>query len=89
MIYDTPEQKQFVLEAIKKYPCNYENALQLANAFGASIQNGQIIPLKDQPAAKPSKAGQQKPGPEATDDPNAKPANRKERRTLKAVKKKV
>ena len=61
MIYDSPEQKQFILEAVKKFPCNYEQALQLANTFGKSIQDGQIIPLKDQPAAKPAKAGQAVP----------------------------
>ena len=75
MIYDSPEQKQFILEAIKKYPCNYENALQLANTFGQSIQDGQIIPLKDQPAPKPAKVGQ--PAPEALN------TNRKGRRAAK------
>ena len=82
MIYDSPEQKQFVLEAIKKFPCNYEQALQLANTFGLAIQEGQIIPLKDQPKGKP--ADQVAPAPPAKPDPKA---NRKERRTLKAVKK--
>ena len=75
MIYDSPEQKQFILEAIKKYPCNYENALQLANTFGKSIQDGQIIPLKDQPAPKPAKAGQ--PAPEVLN------TNRRGRRAAK------
>ena len=83
MIYDSPEQKQFVLEAIKKFPCNYEQALQLANTFGLAIQEGQIIPLKDQPKGKP--ADQVAPAPPAgKPDPKT---NRKERRTLKAVKK--
>lgn len=82
MIYDSPEQKQFILEAVKKYPCTYENALQLANHFGQGIQDGQIIPPKDQPKPKaPPEV------PAATDDPNARPANRRNRRALKSVKK--
>ncbi len=48
MICDSPEQKNFLLEAVRKYPCNYEMALQLANQFGQSIQDAQIIPIKTQ-----------------------------------------
>lgn len=53
MIYDSPEQKQFILEAIKKFPTNYENALQLCNAFGVAIQGGRIIPVAEQNKALP------------------------------------
>jgi len=48
MIFDTPEQKNYVTECIRKYPCNYEQALQFANAFGQAIQDGQVIPVAQQ-----------------------------------------
>ena len=73
MIYDSPEQKQFILEAVKKFPCNYEQALQLANTFGQGIQDGQVIPPKDQPKAKT--ADQQPTAPTA---PTAPPAQRED-----------
>lgn len=70
MIYDSPEQKNFVLEAVRKFPCNYEQALQLANTFGQSIQDGQIVPGKQQAEAfPPGKVPQ--PAPPAA--PNAIP----------------
>ncbi len=59
MICDTPEQKNFILDCVRKYPTSYEIALQCANNFGQSIQDAQIIPIKDQlekfppPAALP------------------------------------
>jgi hypothetical protein len=90
MIYDSPEQKQFILEAIKKYPCNYENALQLANNFGQAIQDGRVVPVKQQleaiPLPKP-KAAQVEPN---LVEPNAggsgQNGNRKTRRAKKAGK---
>ncbi len=53
MIFDSQDQKNFLLEAVRKYPCNYEQALQLANAFGQSVQDGQIIDIKRQVKAFP------------------------------------
>ena len=85
MIYDTPEQKQFIIEAVKKFPCNYEQALQLANHFGQSIQDGTIIPLKDQPKGIPSDQVEPKAPSPAEEKTKA---NRKVRRALKSVKKK-
>jgi hypothetical protein len=75
MIYDSEQQKQFILEAVKKYPTSYENALQLANAFGMAIQSGQVIDPKEQNKAfPPSTAGAAPQG-----DPKAN-GNRKARR---------
>jgi len=74
MIYDSIEQKQFILEAVKKFPCNYEQALQLANTFGQGIQDGQVIPLKDQQKADPA------------DQAAPTPPNRRTRRGMKVVK---
>lgn len=74
MIYDSPEQKAFILECVKKLPTTYEAALQFANLFGQAIQDGQIIPIKDQPKPK---------APPAPPAPPGKPkgnGNRKERR---------
>lgn len=55
MIFDNDQQKNFILDAVSKYPTNYQNALQLANAFGLSIQNGRVIPNDDQLKALPLK----------------------------------
>lgn len=58
MIFDSPEEKNFIQECVRKYPCNYEQALQLANTFGQSIQDGQVIDIKKQHKAfPPAKAG--------------------------------
>jgi hypothetical protein len=56
MICDSVEQRAFIQDAVRKYPTDYQTALQLANTFGQSIQDAQIIPLKDQPKAKPGAA---------------------------------
>lgn len=53
MIFDTPEQKNYVTECIRKFPCNYEQALQYANAFGQAIQDGQVIAVVEQNKAFP------------------------------------
>ncbi len=65
MIFDTQEQKNFLQEAVRKYPCNYEQALQLANAFGQSIQDGQVIDLKRQVKAFPPAPAQAQANPQA------------------------
>jgi hypothetical protein len=78
MIYDSEQQKAFILEAVKKYPTSYENALQLANAFGMSIQNGQVIdPKKQNEAFPPATAGAAPQGDTKTN------GNRKQRRAKK------
>ena len=85
MIYDSEQEKAFILEAVKKYPTNYENALQLANAFGMSIQNGQVIPLNEQNKAFPPSTAGVAPDPTQTQnetpDPPGKNGNRKKRRS--------
>lgn len=67
MIFDSEAQKNFVLEAVRKFPTNYETALQLANTFGQSLQEGQIIPIKQQlekfPVQGIAKAGEKSPTP--------------------------
>lgn len=57
MIYDSEQQKQFILEAVKKYPTTYETALQLANTFGLAIQSGQIVDPQKQLEAFPPPKG--------------------------------
>jgi hypothetical protein len=42
MIFDSQEQKNFILDAVRKYPTTYGQALQLANEFGEAIQNGEV-----------------------------------------------
>ncbi len=53
MIFDNEGQKNFILECVRKLPCNYEQALQYANAFGQSIQDGQVVALAKQHEAFP------------------------------------
>ncbi len=48
MICDTQEQKNFLLECVRKYPTTYETALNLANAFGQAIQDARVVPVKEQ-----------------------------------------
>ncbi len=48
MIFDSPEIKNYLMECVRKFPCNYEQALQYANAFGQTIQDGQVIPVAQQ-----------------------------------------
>ncbi len=48
MIFDSEQQKNFILDCVRKYPTNYETALNLANAFGQSIQDGRIFDVKQQ-----------------------------------------
>jgi hypothetical protein len=53
MIYDSQEEKNYVLECVRKYPTNYETALNLANAFGQSLQDGRVIAVAEQVAKFP------------------------------------
>jgi hypothetical protein len=53
MIFDSEQQKNFILDCVRKYPTNYETALNLAQAFGQSIQDGRIIDIKEQVAKFP------------------------------------
>ncbi len=53
MIFDSEQQKNFILDAVRKYPTDYQTALNLANAFGQSIQDGRIIEVKKQLLALP------------------------------------
>ncbi len=53
MIFDSDQQKNFILEAVRKYPTNYETALNLASSFGQAIQDGRIIDVKKQVAQFP------------------------------------
>lgn len=76
MICDSPEQLAFIQEAVRKYPCNYEQALQLANNYGLSIQNATIIPLDKQPKGqKPQIPQAPQARPQAPDTPPAAGAN--------------
>jgi hypothetical protein len=87
MIYDSPEQKQFILECVKKFPCNYEQALQLAHTFGPAIQEGQVADPKAQAKAFPNKARDVQPVKPPAEP--ATPANRKQRRTAQKKEVKV
>jgi hypothetical protein len=53
MIFDSDQQKNFILDTVRKYPTNYETALNLAQAFGQSIQDGRIVDPKEQLAKFP------------------------------------
>jgi hypothetical protein len=53
MIFDSDAQKNFMLDAVRKYPTNYETALNLANAFGQALQDGRVIDPKEQLKALP------------------------------------
>lgn len=57
MIFDSEQQKNFVLECVRKFPTTYETALQLANTFGQSLQDGRVVDIKDQLAKLPIKIG--------------------------------
>jgi hypothetical protein len=95
MIFDSPEEKNFIQEAVRKYPCNYEQALQLANTFGQSIQDGQIIDIKAQlkafPPAPKAQGGSTlppagaNPGNKDAKVPAGANGNRKTRRARKAT----
>ena len=56
MIFDSEAQKNFILEAVRKYPTNYETALNLANSFGQALQDGRVIVIKEQLKALPMPA---------------------------------
>lgn len=83
MIYDSVEQKNFIVEAVKKYPCNYESALQLANNFGQSIQDGRVLPVAVQLKALPMPKPVPIAGGPAVPEPQV-PANRTQRRAAEA-----
>lgn len=70
MIFDSDQQKNFILDCVRKYPTNYETALNLANAFGQAIQDGRIIDVKEQVAKFPIPIG--KVPAEINDKPEAK-----------------
>lgn len=80
MICDSPEQKNFLLDAVRKYPCNYETALNLAQAFGSAIQDAQVVKLEVQNEKFPRAANQggnvpiKKPANVPSDNGNDKPA---------------
>lgn len=80
MIYDSPEQKQYIHTCVKKCrEWDYEQTLQLAQQFGQGIQDGQIIPIKDQLKAFPPPKPQATP-PAGTPPPSGANGNRRTRR---------
>ncbi len=84
MIYDSEQEKTFILEAVKKYPTNYETALQLANSFGMSIQNGQVIdPQKQLEAFPPPGSPDSQESTPGTNQGAGSNGNRKTRRAAK------
>ena len=66
MIFDSEQQRNFVLDAVRKYPTNYETALNLATAFGQSIQDGRVISAKEQIEKFPLPGQPDQPAKDAT-----------------------
>ena len=77
MIYDSDAQRNFLLDCVRKYPTNYETALNCATAFGQSIQEGRVIPVKEQLEKFPL------PKPQATGEENAKDATNEATKEVK------
>ena len=68
MICDTQEQKNFLLECVRKYPTTYETALNLANAFGQAIQDARVVSVNEQLEKIPVPGQPDQPTNEATKD---------------------
>jgi len=63
MIFDTPEQKNYVIQCVSSCrEWTHQQSLQLSNQFDRSIQQGHILPLEEQPkAADPDSPESTKP----------------------------
>lgn len=44
MIFDSENQKNFIIETIKKYPCTYEEAVKISQSFMQDVVNGEVRP---------------------------------------------
>ncbi len=57
MQFDSQEQKAFVIDCFRKYPCNVETALQLARTHGKAIEQGKVITEKKDDKDRPDNSG--------------------------------
>ena len=48
MLYDSPEQKDFIFKILRNYQCSYAESLVISQTHAIAIQGGQVVPIKDQ-----------------------------------------
>lgn len=48
MIFDSPEQQQFVFKILRAYVCPYAESLDINQKFAPAIQGGAVVPQDKQ-----------------------------------------